>query len=45
MYNQRRWQERVITMNPKKRSMVVRVVALVCVALLFAAIFIPMIVK
>lgn len=32
-------------MNSKKRSMIVRIVALVCVLLLFAAIFIPMIVK
>ena len=32
-------------MNSKKRSMIVRIVALVCVALLFAAIFIPVIVK
>lgn len=32
-------------MNDKKRALIVRIVALVCVVLLFAAIFIPMIVK
>lgn len=32
-------------MNPKKRTLIVRIVALVCAGLLLAAIFIPMIVK
>ena len=45
MYNRRISQERMIPMGGKKRAMIVRIVALVCVVLLFAAVFIPMIVK